>query len=82
MSDWPRWYLRWGPWWAVLLHRDGTFSFGIHIDPVRRERGIEPFTYGPYVDIHLPMLCVSIGHNPVYCSSLESQRNYAKGKRT
>jgi hypothetical protein len=79
LTDLPRWGIWWGPWWAVLYHRDGTLSLGIHIDPRRRQRGIPPH-YGPYVDLHLPMLCLSFGRNPVYCSSLERQRQYAKGK--
>lgn len=80
MTDWPRWGLWWGPWWAVLFHCDWTFSIGIHVEPRRRQRGSEPSSYGPYVDLHLPMLCLSVGRNPVYVSSLETQRNYAKGK--
>lgn len=81
MGDWPRWKLWWGPFWALLWHRDWTLSLGVHVEPRHRKRGIPPH-YGPYVDFHLPMLCVSLGWNPVYCSSLESQRNYAKGKLT
>jgi hypothetical protein len=73
------WYLAWGRYWAIVFALDRTFSLGIHVEPRRRERGAEPYHYGPYVDIHLPMLTISFGNNPVYVSSLEAQRAYSRG---
>lgn len=40
--------------WAL----DGTLSFGIHVDPVRRPE------YGPYVELHLLVGAVSVGRDP------------------
>jgi hypothetical protein len=45
--------------WAMLQYSfDGTLSFGIHIDPVKRP------DYGPYVDIHLIFGAISLGRHP------------------
>jgi hypothetical protein len=67
------WYLAWGSWWSVVFALDRTFSFGVHVEPRRLHNR------GPYVDVHLPALCVSLGRWPVYQGSLESQRAYARG---
>ncbi len=79
----PKWFRAWGPWWAVFWSFDHTFSLGVHIDPRYRPRAPhapgEPSSYGPYVDIHLPMLCISFGNNPVYVSPPDARRPYAKG---
>jgi len=75
----PKWFLAWGPWWSVYWSFDHTFSLGVHIEPRKRPRGCEPFSYGPYIDIHLPMLCVSLGNNPVYAGSLDAQRQFSRG---
>jgi hypothetical protein len=82
MHDFPRWGMVWGRWWSVVYSADRTISLGFHIEPLRRERGTEPFHYGPYVDFHLPTLCLSFGNNPIYVSSLQAQRAYARGGLT
>jgi hypothetical protein len=43
---------------------DRTFSLGIHVDPIRRPCGSDGLTYGPYVDVHLGPLAVSVGNHP------------------
>jgi hypothetical protein len=54
----PRWGVAWGRWWMIQYSLDGTFSLGLHIDPVRRE------AYGPYLDLHLVALAISLGRRP------------------
>jgi hypothetical protein len=57
---------RWGVWfgrfWMVQFALDGTISFGLHIDPIRRhtDRG----GFGPYLDLHLGPVIVSLGNHP------------------
>ena len=57
---------RWGLWhgrfWMVQYALDGTISLGLHIDPIRRPTG--GGHYGPYVDLHLGPLVVSLGNHP------------------
>lgn len=79
MHDLPRWGMWWGRWWSVVYSADRTFSLGVHIEPRRHPRGEEPYHYGPYLDAHLPMLTISVGNQPIYVSSLQAQRAYARG---
>jgi hypothetical protein len=57
-----RWGVLHGDWWMVQYALDGTLSFGIHIDPVRR-RG-DTSDHGPYIDLHLGVGAVSLGRHP------------------
>lgn len=72
------WLLAWGRWWSVYAALDHTFSLGVHIEPRRRAHAVAG-SYGPYLDIHLPMLCISVGNRPVYAGSLDAQRAFARG---
>lgn len=61
-----RWGVRYGSWWAVQWSVDGTFSIGVHVDPVPRRsaRG----RYGPYLDLHVGLIVVSFGVHPARAS--------------
>jgi hypothetical protein len=41
---------------------DGTLSLGVHADPLHRRGDAGP--YGPYVDLHLGPVVVSLGYHP------------------
>jgi hypothetical protein len=76
------WWLAWGKWWSIVFYSGRAINLGVHVEPWRRERGVAnggPQFYGPYLDLHLPFVCVSFGHWPIYAGNLEAQRNYARG---
>lgn len=68
------WHRYYGKWWMVQWAFDGWISFGIHIDFRHRKRG---FTYGPYVDLHLGMIILSLGWHPVYAGELDLKTSVA-----
>jgi len=41
---------------------DGTFSLGIHVDPLTRQAA--EGSYGPYIDLHLGPVVISLGNRP------------------
>lgn len=41
---------------------DWTLSLGVHIDPLHRQG--DKGAYGPYLDIHLVCLAISLGYHP------------------
>lgn len=47
---------------------NGTLSLGVHIDPLTRVSDSGPF--GPYIDIHLGPVVVSLGNHPARASGL------------
>lgn len=57
-----RWGLRAGRWYMIQWTLDGTVSLGVHVDPLRRSGDHGPF--GPYVDVHLGPVVVSVGNHP------------------
>lgn len=58
------WAIRFGSWWMVQFALDGTLSFGLHVDPLVRHWGNDGLTYGPYLDLHLGPVVVSLGNHP------------------
>lgn len=61
-----RWYLSHGRWWMVQACFDCWFSLGIHIDLKRRTEALTGKRFGPYLDLHLGWVIISLGFNPVY----------------
>lgn len=57
-----RWGLRAGRWYQVQWSFDGTLSLGVHVDPLRRLSDTGP--YGPYVDLHIGPVVLSLGSWP------------------
>lgn len=68
-----RWAIRYGRWWMVQVALDGTVSLGIHIDPLRR-RAIDA-TYGPYLDMHVGPVVLSIGNRPAWAGELHNVKS-------
>lgn len=73
----PRWGLRYGSWWAVQWSTD-SLGLGIHVEP-RIRRTNAGVRYGPYVDLHLPMLVISFGRNPIYAGEVDVVQSYSRG---
>jgi hypothetical protein len=73
------WHRRYGKWWMVQGAWDGWFSLGIHIDFRHRRRG-DGLAYGPYGDLHLGWVIVSLGLNPVYAGEIELKTSVAIGR--
>jgi hypothetical protein len=69
------WNRRYGNWWMVQWAWDGWFSLGIHMDFRHRRRA--EFSYGPYVDLHLGVLILSLGWRPVYAGELDLHTSVA-----
>jgi hypothetical protein len=64
----PAWGLWYGPCWLVQWRFDGTLSLGLHLDPCHRQGDHGP--YGPYLDLHLGPVVVSVGYHPARASGL------------
>lgn len=71
------WGIRYGRWWCVQWRLDGCVSFGIHLDPIARLSELGP--YGPYLDLHLLVLTVSVGRNPAFAGDLERALSISRG---
>lgn len=71
-------YSEWhGAWWAVQWHP--SISVGFHLEPRWTLRTNSGIPYGPYLDLHLPCLTVSIGRNPIYAGELDLLKSYSRG---
>lgn len=72
------WHIRHGRWWMLQWSCNGWLSLGVHVDfRTRPARG--GLTYGPYVDVHLGPVIVSVGNRPVYSGNLEASTSVARG---
>lgn len=70
----PGWGFWYGSWWMVQFVLDRTFSLGVHLDPCTRRFGNDGLTYGPYADLHLGPLSVSLGRHPARAWNLSLMR--------
>lgn len=61
--------------WAV----DGWVSLGVHVDFRRRVNAVNGERFGPYVDLHLGVLILSVGVNPLYSGELDSTVSVSRG---
>ena len=57
---------------------DGWVSLGIHID-LRRRATASCRRYGPYIDLHLGCLIVSLGRNPAYSGEIDAAASVSRG---
>lgn len=71
--------MRHGRCWMVQWCWDGWLSFGVHVDWTTRVRSSDGMRYGPYVDVHLGCVIVSVGRNPVYSGEIESRVSVGRG---
>lgn len=56
---------------------DGWLSFGVHLDFRYREN--EQRSYGPYIDLHMGLLILSLGYHPVYSGELDLRSSVSRG---
>lgn len=76
MVQWASWSGR-GPHWLRHLPFDGWIDLGgIHLELRHRHRG-DGLTYGPYVDLHLGLVVVSLGLNPIYAGEIDLKTSVA-----
>lgn len=54
-------------------------SFGVHVEVRWWMHTNSGIPYGPYADIHLPCLIVSVGRNPIYSGEFELLTSYSRG---
>jgi len=69
--------VRYGSWWAAQWGRE-RLELGVHVEPRRRvtNTGVR---YGPYLDLHLPGVTVSVGVNPIYAGELQLRSSLSRG---
>jgi hypothetical protein len=72
------WGVRYGRWWMIQWVLDGWFSLGVHVDLKHRSRN-DGLTFGPYIDLHLGVVVVSVGNNPAYSTDLERCLSVSRG---
>lgn len=77
-SERRKWGMNYGPWWAIQWNLSRTISLGIHIDFSSHKTG-SGIIYGPYMDLHLPCLILSVGRNPIYSGEIELLSGYSRG---
>lgn len=70
--------MTYGPLWALQWGLDRLLSIGLHIEP-RSRRTNAGTRYGPYLDLHLPGLVLSVGINPILAGELDLIRSYSRG---
>lgn len=73
------WRLWYGRFWQVQIVLDWWLSFGVHVD-LRHRRG-DHHTFGPYVDLFLGVVTISLGWQPVYAGDLERALSISRGGR-
>lgn len=76
------WNIRYGACWMLQWQANWWLSFGVHVDPKRRRVSGGPFagkSYGPYLDLHLGVLIVSLGWRPYLSGELVNESGIARG---
>ncbi len=71
------WGIRYGKWWCLQWRLDGCLSLGVHLEPLRRHG--DGGDYGPYLDLHILLVTVSLGRNPALAGDLERALSISRG---
>ena len=58
---------------------DWWFSVGMHVELKTRVNAQNGKKFGPYVDLHLGCVILSLGRNPVYSGELECSTSTSRG---
>lgn len=53
-------------------------EIGLHLE-LRRRVTNAGVSFGPYIDIHLPFVCVSVGRNPIFAGELDLRASTSRG---
>lgn len=75
-----KWGVRYGNWWMIQWVLDGWFSVGVHVD-IKTRITNSGAKYGPYIDLYLGVVTLSIGRNPSISSDLERSLSISRGGR-
>jgi len=73
------WYIIHGKYWMIQFSNMGWISLGIHIDPRCRRTGKTNQRYGPYIDLHLICVIISVGIRPYLSGETEMYSSIARG---
>jgi hypothetical protein len=73
-----RWGCRYGPLWAVQWVIGPWLSLGVHLD-LSQHVDSRGRSFGPYLDLHLLVVVVSLGRNPIYSGDLERALSISRG---
>lgn len=74
------WHLYHGSWWMIQWSCDWWCSLGLHID-LRHRRRADGLAYGPYIDLHLGFVIISLGYHPQLSGDLEKGISVSRGGR-
>lgn len=76
------WNIRYGTCWMLQWQANWWLSFGVHLDPKQRRVAGGRFAglhYGPYIDVHLGFVIVSLGWRPYLSGELVNESGIARG---
>lgn len=76
------WNIRYGACWMLQWQLNGWLSFGAHLDLIQRRASSGRFAglkYGPYLDLHLGVVIVSLGWRPYLSGELVNESGIARG---
>lgn len=82
MGRFAAWNIRYGEWWMIQWQIHGWASLGAHVDLKRRRVAHgehQGKVYGPYVDLHLLFLILSLGFRPYLTGELMNVSGSARG---
>jgi len=70
--------MRYGRFWAVQYGRERLLEIGMHFEPRGRSTN-SGIRFGPYLDLHLPGVTISLGRNPIYAGEIELRNSASPG---
>lgn len=68
--------MRYGAWWAAQWQPG--ISLGVHVE-LRTRVTNSGVRFGPYIDVHVGPLVLSIGRNPIYAGEVDLLQSYSRG---
>jgi len=72
------WNLRYGRWWMLQWSLNWWLSLGVHVD-LKQRKDHRGRSFGPYLDLHLGCVILSLGWNPAYSGELERLVSTSRG---
>jgi hypothetical protein len=82
LRDLRGWNVRYGLLWMLQWQLAGWVSLGIHLELATRRASGGPFeglSYGPYLDLHLGVVIVSVGWRPFLSGEVWTLSGAARG---
>lgn len=67
----------WQELWGRRLAFAGWISLGVHVD--FKKRVAKGVVYGPYMDLHLGVIVLSVGVNPSYSGAYHAIAGHSRG---